>query len=563
MFTATYSVEDNKLRLYVGRVSRADYDALRAAGFSATPKQDCDFVATWTPRREDLAREFLEDGEDIGDEDYSPTERAADRAERFEGYREKRAGEAGASADAFEAVPVAFGHQSRARAERQAARHDRKRTYAVSQWSKAEYWQSRTAGVIAHALHKSSPAVRRGRIKTLEAEQRKHEKAREEYAARFAAWSKVAGLDGADRPGRREPDSFEFTPESVSPALRLAYALANNGDYFGRYTHPRTGEADRSAYDLLTHGTDPLSPGEVAALWLANATDPADPDTSAARWSAHYVNRLAYERAMLEAEGGTAADADMVPGGWIQGRVRRSAGDRAPDGWVQIQAVNRSPATGRVVSVKVWGTTSGYTAESDYKQHATRPKLVSVNVERLPEGAYRAPTAEELEAFRAATKAAKAEAKASKPAAPPLVNPTDEDAQRLQGLWNARAAARFAEWKRTGGGYGELQPVAVVRMTQAEYSARSKGAYGSCETADVCENGERPRRWHEGRQADNPPVAFKVRKTYGRSGFTHGAEAVIVITDKPQKSLPLDWSAIEAGTAGAAPAKAEAEAVAV
>lgn len=166
--TATYSAEDNKIRLYVGRVPRADYERLRAAGFVSTPKQDCDFVATWTPAREDLAREFLAEDEDIGDEDYSPQERAADRAERFGDYRDKRRAEAGGHADTFEAGPSAFGHQNRARAERQAMRHDRHRGRALSQWSKAEYWQQRTEGVIAHALYRSSARVRRGRILTLD-----------------------------------------------------------------------------------------------------------------------------------------------------------------------------------------------------------------------------------------------------------------------------------------------------------------------------------------------------------------------------------------------------------
>lgn len=36
---ATYSPEDNKLRLYVGRVPRAEYEALRADGWTSTPKQ--------------------------------------------------------------------------------------------------------------------------------------------------------------------------------------------------------------------------------------------------------------------------------------------------------------------------------------------------------------------------------------------------------------------------------------------------------------------------------------------------------------------------------------------
>lgn len=53
---ATYCPEDDKLRLYVGRVPRDEYDALRKAGFVSTPKQDCDFAAPWTPNREDLAR---------------------------------------------------------------------------------------------------------------------------------------------------------------------------------------------------------------------------------------------------------------------------------------------------------------------------------------------------------------------------------------------------------------------------------------------------------------------------------------------------------------------------
>ena len=67
MSSATYSAEDNKLRLYVGRVPRADYERLRAAGYVSTPKQNCDFVATWTPTREDIALSFLHEDEDIVD----------------------------------------------------------------------------------------------------------------------------------------------------------------------------------------------------------------------------------------------------------------------------------------------------------------------------------------------------------------------------------------------------------------------------------------------------------------------------------------------------------------
>lgn len=76
--TATYSPEDNKLRLYVGRVPRDEYEKLRAQGWTSTPKQSCDFVATWTPDRRDTCLEYAEM---IEDEDQSPEDRAADPAQ--------------------------------------------------------------------------------------------------------------------------------------------------------------------------------------------------------------------------------------------------------------------------------------------------------------------------------------------------------------------------------------------------------------------------------------------------------------------------------------------------
>lgn len=535
--TVTYSPEDNKIRLYVGRVPRAEYERLRAAGYVSTPKQDCDFVATWTPRREDIASEYLEDGEEIGDEDYSPLERAADRAERFGGYLDKRRAEAVGSADTFEAGPAAFGHQSHARAERQARRHDRSRTYAVSQWSKASYWEWRTAGVISNALYKADARVRRGRILTLEAEQRKQEKVNVEYAERYYAWEKVIDAEGADQ---AQPEGCD----NPTPAYRKAFNLANYGCW-GKYTHPRTGQ-DGSIYSHLTDAKDPITPREAATLWLENAIDPTDESSSSKRWQRHYELRLNYERAMLANEGGTAAAVEMVPGGWIKGlRTRRVLVDASED-WVQILSVTKSPKTGRIVSVKVMGTTSGYTKESDYKTYATVPAIVTCNVERLGEDCYRAPTPEELETFQQQQKKQKAEAKAKKPVAPPTINPTDEDAARLQALWNDVAADVYAKAKKEHRVYGTYTPTEVCRMTQEQYSARSKGAYASFEIVNVLENGKRPKRSYGYEEKNGAAVAFKVRKAHGPGGFSHQAERVIVITDKPQKPIPLDWEKIEA-----------------
>ena len=141
---ATYCPEDDKLRLYVGRVPREEYEFLRAEGWISTPKQDCDFVAVWNPSREATALQYAGF---IGDEDTPPTERAADRAERFEGYREKRTNEALGHADNLSSGSLGF--QSQAKAEREERKLERMATKAGNQWDKAEYWQRRTAGVIA------------------------------------------------------------------------------------------------------------------------------------------------------------------------------------------------------------------------------------------------------------------------------------------------------------------------------------------------------------------------------------------------------------------------------
>lgn len=530
--TATYSPEDNKLRLYAAsRLPRDLYDQVRAAGYQWAPKQGLFVAPRWTPAREDFALRLA--GE-IGDEDYSPTERAADRAERFEGYQDKRTAEATGHADRFDAGPAAFGHQNQARAERQARRHDRHRGRAVSQWSKAEYWATRTAGVIRHAIYKSSARVRRGRILTLEAEERKERKGQEEYAARFAGWEKVYTLEGAEQAGRYVETRDDagrltgqgFDPESVTPALRLAYNLANYGGGYGEYTHPRTGRKS-SLYSLLTDKADPLTPAEAAGLWLHGRRNPTDPSSQANRWADHYRNRLEYERAMLAAEGGSADAAEMEPGGWIKAANRiGSVFTDVPGGWMQVHAVTKSPATGRVTSVKVMGTRSRCGFRNDVKDD--EPALVSINVQRLPESCYRGPTDEERAAFAAAQAQAKKTKKATAPKAPPLINPTAVDAEQLQRVLNEQVASRRDELSRPA------VASAVVRMTQAEYSHRSKGTSPVCSTSDITE-----RLTIGGGRDRGRVVVFKVRTMYGGGGMTATARRVVILTDKPQQPLPF------------------------
>lgn len=409
---ATYCPEDDKLRLYVGRVPREEYDALRAEGWQTTAKQDCDFSAVWTVERENTALSYA--GE-IGDEDQSPADRAADRAERFAGYREKRTDEATGHADRYDAGPSAHGFQNYGKAVRAADRHDRHATRATDAWSKAEYWQSRTAGVIANALYKSSPSVRMGRIKVLESELR-----------------------------RSNPE--------------------------GRY-------------------------------------------------GKHLALRLEYENQMLEAAGGRAASLEMEAGGWL--------------GNHQIHKINKSPATGRVVSVEL-------RYMSDCNQYG-RPwsdgkgaRMLSalIKTERLAKSVYRAPTDEERAAWNAtqtATRkanAAEAKAKRDKGENCPLVNLTPEDALKLAELWGANGENESrARWG--------MKPIRAIAMTQATYSAASKGTYGRAETKEITGGGIIRKVSNYSQMSDFPAIA-KVRTLGG---------CPVVISDKPQKALAAAvWS---------------------
>lgn len=524
-YRATYCPEDDKLRLYVGRVPRGEYLFLKAEGWTSTPKQDCDFVAVWTPGRYETALQYAGI---VEDEDMGPEERAADRAERFLGYQEKRMDEAGTRADTYDAGPSAHGYQSAARAERSATRHDRLADKALDAWSKAEYWTRRTKGVISHALHKSSPDVRMGRIKVLEAELRKQEKHHAEATDRWQRWCSA-----------RDEQDLE------KQALMVRY-LVNSSTGLTSYHHPRpetvtnayTREHGASLYTLMEmvergYGSDNITPTEAIGLWFS---EHSNPETWARDWFNHVNLRLAYERQMLEAQGGRAGAVEMIPGGWLLVGRRGSPSEAR-----QIVKVNKSPVTGRVVSVDVrdnrpslvnhWG--------NPFPDGIAKTLVHQIKIERASPDCYRAPTPEELEAFQAAEQAAKKARKEAAPPTPPLINPTDEDAEKLQALINER---HVAEWiKRHGQPTTCYKPktAQVERITQAIYSANSKGSYAKAETRDIHAGGEVGDRnsnlWTkaaEERRRRLGPVLCKIRM----AGYD--PVRVLVITDKPQKALP-------------------------
>jgi len=233
----------------------------------------------------------------------------------------------------------------------------------------------------------------------------------------------------------------------------------------------------------------------------------------------HLTMRLAYEMQMLEAQGGRAALVEMVPGGFL--------------GTHQIVKVNKSNATGRVVSVGIMCPTRGKNRWGNESPDEPAMRLELVNIERMKAETYRAPTEEEAAAFAASVKAEKAAR--PKSTAPPLINPTAEDAQRLQDKFNAAAVTYWekAHGRPLAGAPSYYTPPkvgTVQEMTQAQYSAASGGTYSRYETREICGGGDiASKSWN----AKNPaPVACKVRVT------GYDPYLVIRITDKPAKALP-------------------------
>lgn len=203
-YTATYSPEDNKLRLYsLSRLPKDLYDRVKAAGFKWAPKQELFVAPMWTPGREDLLLELC--GE-IEDEDTTLVDRAEERSERFSEYSDKRAEDAARAHKAVEAItehiplgqPILIGHHSERRARKDAERIQTGMRHAVKMWDTSKYWTDRAAGALRHAKYKELPAVRARRIKGLEADKQKQERYLSEAITNQKAWAACEAIEDAE-----------------------------------------------------------------------------------------------------------------------------------------------------------------------------------------------------------------------------------------------------------------------------------------------------------------------------------------------------------------------------
>jgi len=327
--TAAYSPEDNKLRLYASsRLDTATYERVKAAGFKWAPKQDLFVAPMWTPSREDLCLELA--GE-IGDEDTTLVERAEVKADRLEDLSARRAQDGDRAQNAVHAIadgipfgqPILVGHHSERHARKDAEKIEKGMRRAVEMWKAAEYWQSRAKGAIRLAKYKERPDVRARRIKGLEASKRKEEKSQQEADMWLKLWTACS----------QEQDKRLQAQVALRIAGMCHLNLARKeGDKEG---HPHT----PSAYDALTGSFPSLyAPRTLDEVFTAALAAYPRSIEHTQRWIDHYTNRIAYERAMLDDQGGTVAEqTGPEKGGAVRCWTFR--------GWSYIQKVNKVSVT--------------------------------------------------------------------------------------------------------------------------------------------------------------------------------------------------------------------------
>ncbi|AZO19103.1 DUF3560 domain-containing protein [Mesorhizobium sp. M2A.F.Ca.ET.037.01.1.1] len=197
IISATYSPEDNKLRLYPSaRLDAETYQRVKDAGFVWAPKQELFVAPKWSPAREDLAIELA--GE-IEPEEMTLVERAQAKAERLDELAIKRHRQANAFQRAAEDLseafaygqPILVGHHSERKARKTQERMQAAMTNANKAQKLANYWLYRAEGVQLHANYKNDPRVRANRIKTLLADLRDMQREINHAYLTFAMWEKV------------------------------------------------------------------------------------------------------------------------------------------------------------------------------------------------------------------------------------------------------------------------------------------------------------------------------------------------------------------------------------
>ncbi len=180
-FNATYSPEDNKLRLYVDvRIDQEDWLLMKSNGWKYAPKQEL-FVCYWSVSNEDFC---LRLAGDILPEEMTMVERAEAKADRLLLLAQKRSDQCVGYQQAANNLmlridsnqPILGGHHSQRKAEKTQLQIERNIEKAEDTAQAVGYWVWRSKGVIGHADHKNNPRTIYNRIKTLSKDMRDNQR---------------------------------------------------------------------------------------------------------------------------------------------------------------------------------------------------------------------------------------------------------------------------------------------------------------------------------------------------------------------------------------------------
>jgi len=291
--SATYSPEDNKLRMYFSdRFSRELYEAIRDAGFKWAPKQELFVAPMWTPTRRDIALELCGS---IEDESLSVEDRAHQRKDRFEQYQANRERDANCayrtSSELADNVPmgqpILIGHHSEHKARKIANKIESSMALAVDQWDKSEYWKSRISRVFSDGQYKERDDVRLRRIKKLNTDKRRCEKTIKQYTEFYDLWNK---------------EGIELTQKraiAISGSSYINCSFIFSLDKYPRKEGQSEYEGSQSLYSALND--EIITP--IQARDLFNDLYERVTTGTTIDWINHYNLRIMYEEECLKANG--------------------------------------------------------------------------------------------------------------------------------------------------------------------------------------------------------------------------------------------------------------------
>lgn len=292
-FTATYSVEDDKIRIYFNHYLDKDfYDRFIDLGFRKAPIQGCHF-AVWSPSREDFAIELAEE---IYADGTTFAERAQAKAERCDTYAANNKNKANAFHTAASAIAERFntnqviltGHHSERKSTLLEKRLNSAKGSALHHARMVSYWIGKATGAERHANQKSDSAVRARRIKTLLAELRREQRIINEAYRRINLWETkagkyqnnpeifkervtvVAGLYGMALNYKGESCFFLLKEDRIDPKLAYDHCLAYQYSIVEKESHYRVINhlLNRLSYERSMQGNIPVFEGHLTPVML-------------------------------------------------------------------------------------------------------------------------------------------------------------------------------------------------------------------------------------------------------------------------------------------------------